>query len=178
MCCEQRLGLFFWEKGPAMLGLRQACLGRCFYRCMETGACVSKLDSKCRSCAGSSRWPCAYAEGWGGKRCLLVPLFLEVSLCMRSLWDMLQNEQITSQLCAPGALQITVFSLYVSGLFACILSKSSSAVMALSKPSPLTFRTPCTEPSLLSEVTKFGPSTLQANCSGDSFTPSAPGRSF
>jgi len=34
-----------------------------------------------------------------------------VSPSMLPLWDMLQDEQITSPLCAPGSLQVTVSTL-------------------------------------------------------------------
>ena len=41
-----------------------------------------------------------------------------VSLGILPLWDMLQEEQITSLLCALGTLSIAISTLYVCNLFA------------------------------------------------------------
>ena len=61
-----------------------------------------------------------YAEWWGKETVPLVPLFWRGSLwVLPSLWVLLQDEQITSPLCAPGVLQMAVLHmLYICGLSA------------------------------------------------------------
>ena len=74
------------------------------------------------------------------------------------LWDALQNEQITSLLCASGALQITFHALFPQVVSLPFLQEQYNAIQSLSQPSPLTFKTPGVKFRWLSEVTKFSPS--------------------
>ena len=78
---------------------------------------------------------------------------------MLFLWNTLQNEQITSLLCTPGTLQLTVSMLLVCRLFAWLLSKRSPNIhQVLLEPRPLTFRTQGFKSHWLQELMKFGPS--------------------
>ena len=66
-----------------------------------------------------SKWPCAYAEGQGREMALASSFVLGgVYLGLLSLWEVLQDEQITSPLCALGCLQIAVSMLYICRFFA------------------------------------------------------------
>lgn len=72
-------------------------------------------------------------------------------------------------LCAPGNLHITVFILYVSGLFAGLFSNSSlSALQAIREPRMLTFKTPNFNSHWLQEL-KQAPLAFQVICSGIPF---------
>ena len=97
-----------------------------------------------------------------------------VSLWTLSLWYTIQDEQIPSPACAPGALQITVSMLYVCGLFAWLLHKRcSSTFWALQELSTLTFKIPGFKPCWLAKAMKLL-FAFQVNYCGDSFSPCTP----
>lgn len=93
-----------------------------------------------------------------------------VSLWMLSLWDTLQDEWVTSPLCASGTLQISVSMIYVRMLFVCLLPKSSPMS---SNPSQSQTHWPLKLHTLrapwLQELMKLAPLTFWANCYGDLF---------
>lgn len=77
-----------------------------------------------------------------------------ISPRMLPLWDTLQSEQLTSPLCAPGALQITGSTLHVHWLFAlAFLQEQPNVLWGLPEPS--------TQPWKLQALSPTGGKTRQ-----------------
>ena len=124
-------------------------------RACGTGLRVSSLSSEYKCCAGSHRWPCAYAEGWG-REIVLASSFDSGggSLWMLSLRCALRWVNNLPTVC-PGHSSGCCFHT-VCPWVVCLLplQEVHSALRALSQPSLLTFKTPGFKPCWL----KFSPS--------------------
>lgn len=139
----QGFGLVFWGRMLAAQGLRQAWPGRVVpLEHREVGFGASKLSSECWPCAGSHRWLCVYAKGWGGQWHLPVPLFPKGSLCENCL------SATCSSLCALSALQIVLSSCMLTGCLVAF-SPSPNVLWAVPEPSTLTLKTPGFKPHWL-----------------------------
>ena len=125
---------------------------------VSVGLSVNKLVIQCWCCAGSHRWSYAYAKGWERKwYCQVV--YSQKGLSMNTaFWDMLQEEQIFSPLCAPDALEITVSRLYVPRLFVCLFPRAAQCFQTLLDPSLPTLKASGFKHPCLQKLTKFRPS--------------------
>ena len=99
-------------------------------RAWGAGLGVSKLSSSVHAALVPTGGSVLMLRSRGRKWHWPLPVFLEESLWMMPVWDMLLDEQITSPLCAPGALQISVSTLYICGLFAYLLRTELSLSQA------------------------------------------------
>lgn len=94
---------------------------------------------------------------------------------MLPLWDRLQDEQLTSPLCALDVLQIAVYILYVPRLLALPSFKSSPSVLwAFPEKSILTLKLQALSPTGFKNSCNLGPFTFQTNCHADSFSMCTP----